>query len=390
MGALPLNPWPVNFTELTTSHPSLLSSLKNASKIPSLTWGYTAGMVNHNPPIFGSLTLGGYDTSRFTRNSLSFPMGQDISRDLLVAIQDVTCTTTNTSLLSSPIYAYIDSLVSHIWLPLAACQAFETAFNLTWNDTAELYLVDDVVHSQLLKQNPTVTFKIGLNTSGESVSIDMPYGSFDLNASAPLVTNSSRYFPLRRAQNDSTYTLGRAFLQNAYVIANYEYYNFSVSQALYPDTTVQQNIISIPGKGGLSNGSAGLSTGAIVGIAIGGAFVIILAILAVCWFCLRKKQRPEPYQPVEYAKTNPWAKLELDASGLAIHETGGDEINNRLELPETANNPHELAEHYDHPVELPVHEIAASEAPTPASTAHHTPSSTPAHASRYQPPPQRQ
>jgi hypothetical protein len=387
MGVLPLNPWPVNFTDLTVSHPSLLSSLKNASKIPSLTWGYTAGMVNHNPPIFGSLTLGGYDTSRFTNNYINFPMGPDISRDLLVAIQSVTSTTASSPLLSSPIFAFIDAIVPHIWLPLDACKAFETAFGLTWNDTAELYLVNDTLHAKLLDQNPTVTFKIGPNTSGDSVSIEMPYGSFDLNASAPLVTNSSRYFPLRRAQNDSTYTLGRAFLQNAYVIANYEYYNFSVAQALYPATTVQQNIISLPGKSSPNGGSTGLSTGAIVGIAIGGAIVAILAILGVWWFCFKKKSKPEPYQPVDRADPDPWAKVELDANGRTIHEGGVDETHNRTELPDAANKPHELGHHYHDPVELPVHEVAASEAPTPASTVYNTPSSTPANAPRYPPPP---
>ena len=248
LGALGLNPWPVNFTELDNSHPSLLSTLKNQSKIPSLTWAYTAGAYNYHPPVFGSLTLGGFDASRFVSSNLNFSMNGDISRDLLVAVQTITTNLTgsSSSLLSSPIYAYIDSLVPHMWLPLDTCKAFETAFNLTWNSTAQLYLVDDSLHQALLAKNPTVIITIGPSTSGRNVPIEMPYWSFMLNASYLLGNNHKlRYFPLKRADKDTQYTLGRVFLQNAYVIANYEFFNFSVHQAKYPDTSVTQQITTL-------------------------------------------------------------------------------------------------------------------------------------------------
>jgi hypothetical protein len=375
MGALPLNPWAVNFTDITVSHPSLLSSLKNANKTPSLTWGYTAGMVNHNPPIFGSLTIGGFDQSRFTRNDLNFSMATDISRDLVVAVQSVTSDKTSSPLLQSPIFAFINSLVPYIWLPLDACQAFEKAFNLTWDDTSSLYLVDGNLHQQLLSQNPTVTFKIGMDTTGNSVSIDMPYGSFDLNASAPLVANSSRYFPLKRADNSTQYTLGRAFLQNAYVIANYEYFNFSVSQALYPSTTVSQNIIMLPGKGSINDSNdkkSGLGLGAIIGIAVGGGLLAILAIAATWWFCIRKK--PKPYNAVPV--NDQWGKYELDAAGRPIPEADGNPMRNTPELADNAKV-HEAPESH-HVFELATNESAA-ELETPPTSHYNSAASTPAH-----------
>lgn len=42
LGFLGLNPAQVNFS-LTETHPSFLSNLKNQSKIPSLSYGYSAG-----------------------------------------------------------------------------------------------------------------------------------------------------------------------------------------------------------------------------------------------------------------------------------------------------------------------------------------------------------
>jgi hypothetical protein len=387
MGAWPLNPWPVNFTEITQSTPSLLSSLRNSSKIPSLSWGYTAGMVNHEPPIFGSLTLGGYDAKRLVQNQVKFAMGSDISRDLLVAVQRVTSSTTSTPLLSTPIYAFINSLVPHIWLPIDACQAFERAFNLTLDPVSNLYVVDDNLHQTLLQKNPTVTFEIGPATSGDNVKIEMPYGSFDLNASYPLVKpvgNSTRYFPLRRADNDTQYTLGRAFLQNAYVIANYENFTFSVSQAKYPSTSEGQQVITIPGKGSASK--SGLSIAVIAGIAVAGGVVGILAIFLIWWFLVRKRdnKKGQTYNPVE--PVDPYAKHELDSTGPAIVEADGQQMGHELD----SANPHgyELdSKHYikpyENPAELPANEVAASEFHTPnstplATTPSITPTTTPA------------
>jgi hypothetical protein len=63
-----------------------------------------------------------------------------------------------------------------------------------------------------------VKFQLGVTPKGgPSVDIVLPYAAFDLEASYPLVRHPTRYFPLKRAANDSQYTLGRAFLQEAYV-----------------------------------------------------------------------------------------------------------------------------------------------------------------------------
>src|SRR5207244_4162339 len=111
-----------------------------------------------------------------------------------------------------------DSTLPYIWLPLDACRQFEATFNFVWNETIELYLINDTLHSHLTTLNPTFTFTLGNDKtagSGEGINITLPYNSFDLTAYPPLVSNSTRYFPLKRAANDSQYTLGRVFLQEA-------------------------------------------------------------------------------------------------------------------------------------------------------------------------------
>lgn len=71
---------------------------------------------------------------------------------------------------------------------------------------------------KLLDQDPIFTFTIGDTMQGPpSLDIVFPYASFDLFVDYPIVQNRTRYFPLRAA-NDTQYTLGRVFLQEALVI----------------------------------------------------------------------------------------------------------------------------------------------------------------------------
>ena len=149
----------------------------------------------------------------------------------MVQLQTITYDTIGSSpLLADSIYVFIDSMVTQLWLPVEVCQSFEKAFNLTWNSTAQLYLIDEGVHTALLAQSPTFTFTLAsTNSSSQSVDIVLPYAAFDLNVTQPIVADGpSRYFPLQQAQNSSQYTLGRVFLQEAYVIADYERHNLSL------------------------------------------------------------------------------------------------------------------------------------------------------------------
>lgn len=174
--------------------------------------------------MFGSLTFGGYDTSRFIPNNVSFSLAPDISRDLVVGLQSLSVTSTthpNVSatslLLPSPILTFIDSTIPYIYLPLEACEAFEDALGLVWNDTSAMYWINDTLHQRLLSSNPTFTFTIANSQDGgPTVDIILPYAGLDLEATYPFVLNDTRYFPLQRAANETQYTLGRTFLQEAY------------------------------------------------------------------------------------------------------------------------------------------------------------------------------
>ena len=134
-----------------------------------------------------------------------------------MAIPSITYSTSKvqTPLLSQGIMALVDSTVPYLWLPQEACQLFETAFGISWDSLNNLYLVNDTLHDTLVQENPSVIFNLANSLDGPSVNITLPYASFDLEANYPLVKKRSRYFPLQRASDENSYTLGRTFFQES-------------------------------------------------------------------------------------------------------------------------------------------------------------------------------
>ncbi|KAK4635906.1 hypothetical protein CLAFUW4_01572 [Fulvia fulva] len=297
LGSFGLNPRPANFTTYNDPQPSYMQQLVNNNTIPSLSYGYTAGNQYRLNQVYGSLVLGGYDENRFdaTKN-VSIPLYSDQSRDLLVNVQSITSGTTNL-LPGGSISMFIDSTTAQIWLPETACTAFEQAFGLTYDNTSSLYLVNSSLHTTLQQSNPSVTFTIGSETTGgETVDIVLPYGAFDLQATFPSVQNpnTSYYFPLKRAQNETQYTLGRTFLQEAYLIADYDRQNFTVAPCIWDQDKVSSASLKsiLRTNETSSDGGSGSSsnTGAIAGGVVGGVLGAAVIVGAILYFLRRRKQ----------------------------------------------------------------------------------------------------
>jgi hypothetical protein len=237
---------------------------------------------------------------------VSFPMAPDNERDIVVSIESITSidsSNNKTSLLPKSVYAYIDSTIAEIWLPIESCVLFEKAFGLTWDPVTELYLLSDAVHNQLLVTNPNITLNIAPWTrpagNTDNVNIMLPYSAFDLTAKPPYQTlnSTTRYFPLRRGANDTQYTLGRTFFQEAYLTVDWERQNFSVSQVSWIGGA-QSRIVAIQSLNSTGNGTAGganggatkmshLNPGTIAGIVVGG---VLLLVFTALFFFLGKKR----------------------------------------------------------------------------------------------------
>ncbi|KAK4249860.1 aspartic peptidase domain-containing protein [Corynascus novoguineensis] len=302
LGIFGINPQPLNFSTLGNhSTSSFFTTLKEKKKIPSLSWSYTAGAQYRLKQVYGQLIFGGYDTSRFKENLVSFSMADDITRDLVVALQSISYSgSTSATLLSDPINIMIDSTDPNLWLPPNVCDAFEEAFGLTLDNESGLYLVNETHRNTLLDWNAQVSFRLSdVKSGGDTVTIVLPYAAFDLTAKNPLVEKTSHYFPLRRANNSAQYTLGRTFLQEAYLSVDYERKIFNLSACAW-NQGAEENIVAIPSRSDSNSAdsgdprtssSSGLSSGAIAGIVVGSVIGTLLvgAILAVT--ILRKRRK---------------------------------------------------------------------------------------------------
>lgn len=236
-------------------------------------------------------------------------------------------------------FALIDSTLPYLWLPQDVCDKLQTIFRLTYDSTTEMYLVNETSYKQNKAMNPQVTFKLGnsVKDSNDFISISLSYDAFDLQAQWPIYSNATRYFPIKRSPT-GYYVLGRAFLQETYIIVDYERNNFTVAQATFSDPMPSATIVSInaPNSGStlssatpIPTTSSGhsLGTGAIAGISIAG--VVILIIIAILVFFFRKQQlkkrqpiqvhnlpddqnidgsKPPPYDPTKQRRVS-----ELDA-----------------------------------------------------------------------------
>ena len=254
-----------------------------------------------------------------------FNFNDEDIRDLTVQIESITTNDGKTSLLPASIPAMVDSGDPNIWLPIEACALFEKAFGLIWDENSQRYLLTGAQYTALKTLNPSVTFKLGNLTAGANVDITLPYGAFDLNVSWPIVAESTRYFPLKRAVNETQYTLGRAFLQEAYLTADYDRRTFTVSQAAWVAGAQSKiNPILSPSQSiansGLSNGgnnSTGNSTpsssvpvGAIAGGAVGGVVLLIIVVALVFIYCIKPRRRKAEVGQAaadaeDYEATNP-------------------------------------------------------------------------------------
>ncbi|KAF4626713.1 hypothetical protein G7Y89_g11441 [Cudoniella acicularis] len=321
MGLFGLVPRPSNFTNFNNPIPSFMQNLRNQSLIPSTSWAYTAGNQYRLNSVLGSLTLGGYDNSRFIPNTVYFPLASDF----VVQIQSIT-TNNSVSLLSAPLTSTLDSTIPYIYLPNTTCALFEKAFGLIWNDTASLYLLNDTQHTALKTQNPTITFSVSPESSTSTVNVTLPYSAFDLTATAPLVNGTSYYFPLKRSNDTVPSVIGRTFFQEAYLIADYDRLNFSISQCNWNGNLSQSIVAILPPSNSTSSTattSPGIPIGAIVGIAVGGLF-FLLACGAVVYLYLIKprRQHTEEATAAEIARLDPnrqndILKPEMDGTGVA-------------------------------------------------------------------------
>lgn len=284
----------------------------------------------------GSLTLGGYDKMRFAPHSTTFPL-DPLTRIPKVRLRGVTAqvtsldkapaanwTSTSRTLVTmdDSITAIIDSSTPYLWLPTEVCDRFAAALNLTWRDDLGVYVFQDGPQYTRFVNGPSLEFTFTLSAFDNTDNFGQPFnvpGVVNITAPSAAFAQVLRYpfrgviqygesgipyFPLKRStkqSNNDTWIIGRAFMQEAYLITRYDRSVFSLHQALFPDNAASNYSLEgierppnspYPEFQGLptENPSHGLTQGQTAGIAIG-AFIIVSIIGLTTWCCCRRRKK---------------------------------------------------------------------------------------------------
>jgi hypothetical protein len=247
--------------------------------------------------------LGGYDKARMADPGTTIQMPSLQNTTLAVGVnsilfkpnQDIDANTY--SLTNGSFAAVIDSTLPYLILPHDVCDQFVEHFGLEYDELRELFTVNVSSHQMNVRQNGNVSIKISASADTDSdmfTSIVLPYAAFDQQGKFPLFDsdNGTNYFPIKRAK-EGRYVLGRTFLQEAYIIVNYEYANFTVAPA-YTDKMPDPILVTLhdrsyTGPPTPPAGRGGLSAGAIAGIVIGIIGTFIIAAIAAFFFWRKRR-----------------------------------------------------------------------------------------------------
>lgn len=345
--------------ESNVTNPLISQLAETYGDIPSHSYGYTAGahyrmfastfinstyqLAHHRLGLVlfadksskvdtpGSLTLGGYDTLRFEEHDVRFNL-DPYTRIPSVNLRAISATvsspdkrpsswsssTKQLSGMNESVQAIIDTTTPYLYLPRTVCDRFAESFNLTWSDTFGVYLYDPTTtqFSDFLSADSSLSFSFSLSSYDNVdnygnplqlpgvVNITVTSAAFAQLLRYPFKNaiawdqSSVPYFPLKRANESGPYIIGRAFMQEAYMIMNYDRSLFSVHQALYPEAPASNYSLGTIERPSDSpypayvdeNSHKGLTTAQTVGIVIA-AFAVGSAIGVTIWCCCRRRKR---------------------------------------------------------------------------------------------------
>ncbi|CAK7203005.1 hypothetical protein SEUCBS139899_005732 [Sporothrix eucalyptigena] len=366
---------------------SLIGQLaEDLGVIPSHSYGYTAGASYRGGGTPASLTLGGFDLNRVMRNDSrnegdngKFPINS-ATRDPELLLHSVGAVPpkSNTSTAGTiwaknipgddpSVYltnemngtaalAVVDPTTPFLWLEADSCSKLASKLDLVWNNDLKLYQFSSqqLYNDYYAGQGPTFEFELSRtdNTSRSALIYrQVSSSAFALNATYPYAPSMKpndppvSYFPLQclpAGDNNGTsnrMVLGRAIMQEIYMIMNYEAGHFQLHEAKFPNNNTDGsgqanvNLIDIPRspnspfpvfKGNSSsgnemdtrlNGRGGLSTAATAGVVVG-AFVAGALVAAALWLCRRRRRQQK--QAAAAAKSGDDGKNSKDGVGSIV------------------------------------------------------------------------
>jgi hypothetical protein len=249
--------------------------------------------------------LGGYNAAHFRNETSATLKIQDGAQRLVVDVSGIRIAHPEGSSRDSgeTFKAVIDSTLPYLYLPNATVDMFVEYYNLT-----EVLVGDGLpllyyTNASTLAAHRDITSGISFfindgvdNTNPNTTTITFPYDAFHVQPHWTWLTSeTARLIPIRRMDASAEYAvLGRAFMQEAYIHANFEpdVMKFNISQRAYPASGVPsdiQNVLATPPTI-IDNSSNGMARGAVAGIVIGAVAAVALAVFGIWWFMIRRRR----------------------------------------------------------------------------------------------------
>ena len=361
--------------------------LQNIKAIPSNSFGMHIGSVLLG--IEGSLMFGGYDQGRVLGDVGSYDLGingsmatelVDIGLGVAAGVSPFAVDAPsgllklNSSEGSVKIDTIINPLVPYLFLPVETCTAITQHLPVTLASDIGLYIwnTEDPAYQDILVSPTYLSFMFqSAGSNNTLLTIKVPLALLNLTLDAPIVPTPIPYFPCRPYDPadpvQDPYLLGRAFLQAAFIGANWDLHKFFLAQApgpgvgssqtqqISPDAiTINSNPIgdfdstwarswtpkfaantSHIDESGKSGLSAGGKAGIAVGVIAGAAIIAVLLFIGIRWRRRntgRAEMGKQVTQPMEgqaaIDEKEPSLRHELDEQGhQELGEGGPHEIN---------------------------------------------------------------
>jgi len=281
--------------------------------------------------------------------------------------------------------------VPYLYLPQDTCDAIAAHLPVTYNADYNLYIWNS--NSQAYKEivsSPhflSFTFSAG---SGGSTIINVPFALLNLTLETPIIGNPVQYFPCSPWKPDAAgYTLGRSFLQAAFLAQNWNTSTLFLAQAPGPDF-LPANIKDIgvtdttlspaenppswestwsstlkplsPNTGGgtttsttTSKSSSGTSGGTIAGIVVGVIVGVALVVGLIVIFLIRSRRQKQkgwqsggeqeelrPYHGRHASAPPNYYDAPIQAEKRVDDQAGDVQHAPLVEAPDNARNPAEL------------------------------------------------
>ena len=233
---------------------SLLGMLDFQNNISSKSWGLHVGSGAFN--ITGSMYFGGYDQNRvierpatFTNNTIEL---NSITLGTTSGVSPWTNGELNENFLKAngsivdTLPATADPSVPYLYLPGDTCSALASALPVVLNTDLDLYLWDtsSTAYSDIVSSPSFLNFTFA-PSSGEPISIKVPFALLNLTLDFPVVPAPTPYFPCRPSSPSipDPWRLGRAFLQAAYIGQNNDADVFWLAQAPGPNLPTTDPVV---------------------------------------------------------------------------------------------------------------------------------------------------